>query len=363
MMSTISSQKKTLGLSLVELMVAITISLILLLGVTSVYLSTRHSNAVQDEFSRLQENGRFAISLLSKEIRQAGYQGCSNLGRVTPVNNVSTGGNKGPVDTSFNFSSSTAFVGHTACTGGTGAGCTPATTIGSLPVITGTEAITVRRTSSCASELTGNLNVRNANLQTTDNSCNFQKNEVLFITDCKNGDIFRATSVSAASGKITIAHGSNGNNTAFLSQRYTPDARVMKWERHTYYIAPCASNVTGCRSLWVNVDQGNTNLSTELVEHIDNMQVDYRVDTALTDSADPSVDAFMTGAQVQAGNLWPNVLAVRIHLLAATRDNTANQNNGKNQTPYTFEGITNNSTDRRYRREFTTTINLRNRTL
>ena len=363
MMSITFTRKKTFGLSLVELLVAITISTILLLGVSSVYLATRKSNAVQNEFSSLQENGRFAINLMSKEIRQAGYQGCTNLSRMTPVNNVSTGGNNGPVDTNFDFTSATALVGHTGCTGGTGAGCNPATPIGTLPVITGTEAITIRRTSSCASELTGNMGVRNANIQRTDNSCDFQKDEAMFITDCASGDIFRATSVSSSSGKITIAHGSNNNHTSFLSKLYGPDARVMKWERHTYYIAPCSSGVSGCRSLWVDVDQGNSDVATELVEYIDDMQIDYHVDTTLTGSGDPSVDAFMTAAQVQAGNLWPNVLAVRIHLLATTKDNIANQNNGKNETPYTFMGVKKKSTDRRYRREFTTTINLRNRTL
>ena len=361
MMSTIYSRKMSLGLSLVELMVAITISSVLLLGVSSVYLSTRHSNAVQDEFSRLQENGRFAIHTLVKEVRMAGYQGCTNLNRMQPNNIVSQGGGK---DTDFDFTSATAVVGHTACNGGTGAGCTPATPEGTLAVISGTEALTIRRSSSCSSKLTGNMGVRNANIQMAPgNPCNFAANEVMFITDCSTGDIFRATNVGQGAASTTIAHANAGNTTNFLSKIYGQDARVMKWERLTYFIGPSTNGIAGNRSLFVNQDQGAGNVTTELVENVDDMQIEYRIDNTLTGTGDPSVDTYMSGAQVQAGNLWANVMAIRIHLLTTTRDNTANKNSGSNSTPFTFMGVQQNSTDRRYRREFTTTINIRNRTL
>lgn len=361
MLSTTSFRKTVIGLSLVELMVAITISSVLLLGVSSVYLSTRHSNAVQDEFSRLQENGRFAIHSLTKDIRMAGYQGCVNLKRMQPVNIVQKGGGQ---DNDFDFTPATALVGHTACSGGTGAGCSPATPVGTLPVIAGTEAITIRRAASCSSVLTGNLGVLNANIQLAPgNTCNFEAGEVLFITDCATGDIFRATNVGQGAAQTTIAHSNAGNTTNFLSKLYGQDARVMKWERLTYFIGPSTNGVAGNRSLFVNVDQGAGNVTTELVEHVDDMQVVYHVDTTPDGEGNPSVDAFLSAAQVQAGNLWANVLAVRLHILTTTRDNVANQNSGANKTPYTYMGVQQNSADRRYRREFTTTINIRNRTL
>lgn len=348
------------GLSLVELMVAITISSVLLLGVSSVYLSTRQSNAVQDEFSRLQENGRFGIHTLIKETRMAGYQGCANLKRLTPANIVDGGG---VPDAGYDFSEKTAVIGHTACSGGTGAGCTPATPVGTLPVITATEALTIRRSSSCASTLTGNLGTLNANIQLSPgNPCNFQANEVLFISDCKNGDIFRATNVSTGSARTTIAHSNAGNITNNLSKLYGEDARVMKWERLTYFIGPSTNGIAGNRSLFVNVDQGINNVTTELVENVDDMQIQYHVDNSNNEGA-PTVNAFMTGAQVQAGDLWDRVLAIRIHLLLTTRDNVAKLNAGSNATPFKFMGVNRVSTDRRYRREFTATINIRNRTL
>jgi type IV pilus assembly protein PilW len=61
------------GVSLVELMVAMTIGLILLTAIGSIFLSSKQTARVGDNLSRMQENGRFAIDLLGKNIRVAGY--------------------------------------------------------------------------------------------------------------------------------------------------------------------------------------------------------------------------------------------------------------------------------------------------
>ncbi|MDX5152354.1 MAG: prepilin-type N-terminal cleavage/methylation domain-containing protein, partial [Acidiferrobacterales bacterium] len=49
------------GVTLVELMVAMVISTIVLLGVATVYSSTKRSYKVQEEMARLQENARYAF--------------------------------------------------------------------------------------------------------------------------------------------------------------------------------------------------------------------------------------------------------------------------------------------------------------
>jgi type IV pilus assembly protein PilW len=63
---------KQSGMSLVELMVAVTLSLILMAGVLQVYVSAKASYSVQHELSTLQQNQRIAIELLSNDIRKAG---------------------------------------------------------------------------------------------------------------------------------------------------------------------------------------------------------------------------------------------------------------------------------------------------
>lgn len=62
------------GLSLVELMIAMTIGLIILMAVSSGYLSGLAMQRTHTDVSHLQESGRFAFDLLSRAARHAGYR-------------------------------------------------------------------------------------------------------------------------------------------------------------------------------------------------------------------------------------------------------------------------------------------------
>ncbi|MCQ4322065.1 PilW family protein [Stutzerimonas stutzeri] len=67
------------GLSLIELMVAMLISLVLLAGVLQVFLSSKQLYASNTALARIQENGRFAAQFLSYGLRNAGFKGeCVN---------------------------------------------------------------------------------------------------------------------------------------------------------------------------------------------------------------------------------------------------------------------------------------------
>jgi type IV pilus assembly protein PilW len=61
------------GLSIVELMVAITIGLILSLVIGSVFVASTKTFRTEDDESRLQETARAALDVLDYHIRQAGY--------------------------------------------------------------------------------------------------------------------------------------------------------------------------------------------------------------------------------------------------------------------------------------------------
>lgn len=61
------------GLSLIELLVALLLGLILLLGISQVFLSSRQTFATNNAMSKLQENGRFALEFIARSARQAGY--------------------------------------------------------------------------------------------------------------------------------------------------------------------------------------------------------------------------------------------------------------------------------------------------
>lgn len=61
------------GLTMVELLVALAISLVLVLAATYVYLATRQSDRALERSSEAQETGVFVLQLLGREISNAGY--------------------------------------------------------------------------------------------------------------------------------------------------------------------------------------------------------------------------------------------------------------------------------------------------
>ena len=63
------------GLSLVELMVAMALSLLLMLGVIQIFLSSKQTYSTNSALSRVQESGRFAMEFLTQDIRNTGYKG------------------------------------------------------------------------------------------------------------------------------------------------------------------------------------------------------------------------------------------------------------------------------------------------
>lgn len=66
------------GLSLIELMVALTIGSLLIIGAVTVYVQSRNTYTVNETMARLQENARYALSMIEPDIRQANYWGLTN---------------------------------------------------------------------------------------------------------------------------------------------------------------------------------------------------------------------------------------------------------------------------------------------
>jgi type IV pilus assembly protein PilW len=66
------------GLSLVELMVALLIGSLLIVGAVTVYANSRTTYAVNEAVARLQEQGRYALSVVEPDIELAGFYGFTN---------------------------------------------------------------------------------------------------------------------------------------------------------------------------------------------------------------------------------------------------------------------------------------------
>jgi type IV pilus assembly protein PilW len=82
------------GLTLVELMVALVMGLILLAGLATVFVANKQTYRYQETLASLQENGRFALSMLERDIRSAGA-GVNIDARLSQNNVAPTGVKKG----------------------------------------------------------------------------------------------------------------------------------------------------------------------------------------------------------------------------------------------------------------------------
>lgn len=72
-------KKNNLGFSLIELMVAMVIGIIVLLGLVSLFTNSSILNRAQTGLATLQENGRYAITRIKDDIEQAGRKHCATV--------------------------------------------------------------------------------------------------------------------------------------------------------------------------------------------------------------------------------------------------------------------------------------------
>lgn len=80
--------KTQTGFSLIELMVAILLSSLLLLGVLELFNNTSATDRRSSELARVQESGRVALELIARETRRVGYQGCVGASITTAAGGI-----------------------------------------------------------------------------------------------------------------------------------------------------------------------------------------------------------------------------------------------------------------------------------
>ena len=335
------------GLTLVELMVAIVMGLVLLAGVATVFVANKQTYRVQDALARVQENGRFAMTFLGRDIRQAGYFGCGT--QRTRIKNTLND------PTAFLWSFGNAVEGYDA----QGSGWTPArpTFVASGYSLTpapvaGSDILAVRSMGGCGDRVTAH-NQPSADLKMTPKAC-LQDGDIVMVTDCTDAAIFQVTNVTTGSDKKTnVVHNAGttkyppGNATKDLGKKWT-GGDVVGVSTNIYYVADTGR---GVRALY-RVFNGRT--PEELVEGVENMQLWF----GEGGNADLVVENYRRADEVVN---WADVRSVEINLLVQSADEQAID---KTQT-YRF--FVNNAaadvtaTDRRLRQVFASTVTARNR--
>lgn len=76
----IDTRRRHRGMTLIEMMVAMAISSVLILGSIQMYAQSRSNYRTVESVARMQENLRFSIDILDDDVRLAGYWGKSGAG-------------------------------------------------------------------------------------------------------------------------------------------------------------------------------------------------------------------------------------------------------------------------------------------
>jgi len=333
------------GLSLVELMVALALSLVIGAAVMQMFLASKTTFRVQDAMSRLQENGRFAVGLLAAESRMAGYMGCGNIEEI----NINIIASPSPLDAANPLGAILGGVNNV--TAGNSLDIDPSV---------GTDVLIIRKASNLGLQLTGNMAVDNANIQVVDNRLGLRAEDTLFIADCMSADIFRATSVSASGGKTTVAHANNLNTSNRLSKAYGTDAEVMAFEEITFFVrdtARLSNDGTPIRALWMQrrfANRADTSANpAELVDGVEDFQVEYGIRTG----SNPIANEYRTADNVTD---WSRVVSIRFRLLLSSADDNVVAKAGEAVQSINFNGAA-VAADGRLRQTFGSVVAIRNR--
>jgi type IV pilus assembly protein PilW len=334
------------GISLVEIMIALVLGLMVSAGVMQVYLSNKQSYRLAQEQSRLQENARFALEFLTNDIRMAGYMGCLSRS-LTLVNTLNT-----PNNYLYDF---TIPVQGFEWNQGTTAWL-PAIDASITSSLNGSDIITIRRADTDGITVTqhpGGSPPGSADLKLSGpGTPSLQDCDIVVVSDCSAAAVFQITNFNAANNNNTVhntgAAGCSpnpgpGNATKELGKSYV-GGEVYRIRNNSYYIR---TNPNNQPALYRRTNAAN---AEELVEGIEQMLVLYGVDT----SGDGTANRYFPANTVPS---WNQVVSVRITLLVRSIEN----NLITQQAAFNFNGVAVPVADRRLRRQFTTTVGVRNR--
>ena len=294
----VPSSHRQAGLTLVELMVAMAISLLLVAGMATLIGQQSGTRSELDKSDRQLENGRYAALLLRDDIQHAGFYGQYAGGFAAPTTLPDP---CAITAVSIDASLAVALQGYDAPV------TVPSPLSACLPDadhIPGTDILVVRRLEAV---------------------------EVLpVLSSAAAGQVYIQTTPDA---KVTAIGPDPQPATPTVYTLVQKDAvtaaELRKYVQHVYFLSPCnvyASGQSSCTSaadggqpvptlkrLELTASSGATSITTvPLVEGIQNLQFDYGVDS--TGDGTPGTP-YLSAPGVAD---WPNVMVVQINLLVRT---------------------------------------------
>ena len=352
--------RRVQGFGLVEVLVAITIGLILLAGAISMLATNKWTYRVVEHQSRIQENARYALETIARDLRTAGYFGCLDNVKVANHVNGATGGSlldtSIPVDGLENYDPAGATANKTWYPSGSV----------TMPtgIVTGSDAIGIRflDPTTAVSIIPPLMPTSSSALHTAPGN-GLSVGQIVAVTDCDNADIFQITGPQDPDTTGTFNHNTGGgvlpgNATGNLSKTYDDDATIMQMASVTYFIGTGAD---GRPALFRGVIPATGNMSVmdtrELIQGVEQMHILYGKDTTGDNVPDTYLKAGAAGLTTDVN--WDSVINLRISIMVSSDEEVGQEVD--NQARALLDENVAAANDRRYRRVFTTTINMRNK--
>ena len=324
---------KQSGISLVEILVALVISVFLLAGIVQVYTGNKATFSFTSALAEVQENGRFALDMMSQDLRLTAEWGCIEFDPddTENVNNTLSAATVPGYDSDFHD-----FTGEDAITGTNNTG------------LNGSDTLTVRGGKTGTTNVESPFYAATSNQLTTDAITSIGVGDIVLVARCGANDLL--INEEADIHRVTASLPITGNTQRQLtfaankSQQFENDATVIELQTINYFIAAGAS---GEPALF---RREFDNAAQELVEGIEDMQILYGIDT--------DNDEFPNQYQpADAVADFDDVVSVRVSLLVRSIDDFVTED----PQTYTYNGATVTAGDRRIRQSFSSTIALRNR--
>lgn len=315
------------GFSLLELMIAVGLGAALLFGVIQIFDSNKQSSRLQHAFVEVQESGRIASELLTREIRMADYWGCLKL--TSDINNM--------LDTSDEDYSDYQYDNASGITADNNVSSAYAD-VGGVAVKPGTDVLTIKGSKRLNGFAIGKASKSgSATIHVLRGQVSLDKGTVVLLTDCSSGDLFANTqNTKPQNGRLGHNTGNLEpvkNNTKELSRDYEENDGASLYLPFTKSFFIGQNTVAG----WSLYSHDVTDdAAQELVRNVEDLQFIYGVDSDDNKSADLYVEA-PTAAQMD------QTLSIRARITAHSSSDVVSG------SPLT--------------RTFSATANIRNRSL
>ena len=285
-----ASPSRPAGFSLIELMVALTIGLVMIAGAGFVFAKSRDIYRTMETTARLQENARYAMSIIETDVRMANFWGL--LSYPDLFTNSATASVPFTTSVGNNCGSTSAFVTDVAkSVEGTNNIYSLSCTANGSGAAAGTDVLIVRRAST-------------DRIPQTSAGVSAENGRLLVESSRTQAEIFQATS----SGAIPAAYAQSDP----VGQPPLADTRRLIV--NAYYISADSSVAAGYPSLRrKTLITGPGFQDEEIIPGVEDMQVQFGVDV----NDDRNADVFVNPDSVPAGGI---VVAARIWLRVRAQD-------------------------------------------